>query len=158
MHVRSERPLLHLRASAVFATVTNALTAYHELKAVALREEIVANMACAESEKRSECATAEVLNCCLVTGSDDETRRAPQLICPSRLRKHAMLASSTFPKFESYRFVATTSNNRHSVALVTRGAPHQRATMSNCGSGNPWRYGFRACTPTGYRRPEHIPE
>jgi hypothetical protein len=21
-----------------------------------------------------------------------------------------------------------------------------------------WGYGFRACTPTGYRRPAHIPE
>ncbi len=35
--------------------------------------------------------------------------------------------SSTFPKFESYRSVATTNNNRHSGARVTREARDKRA-------------------------------
>ena len=37
------------------------------------------------------------------------------------------LPSSTFPKFESYRSVTTTNNNRHSGARVTREARDKRA-------------------------------
>jgi hypothetical protein len=61
------------------------MTAYQELITAALREEIVANMACARSGKRIEYATPEALiaknqTCCLVTRSDDETHRVLQLI------------------------------------------------------------------------------
>ena len=72
MHTSSQSPLLHPRASTAFATVTSPMTAYHELIAAVLREEIVANMACAKSEKRIKYATPEALiaenpNCRLVT-------------------------------------------------------------------------------------------
>jgi hypothetical protein len=59
--------------------------------------------------------------------------RAPKFLM-TRFTTHQTLhrsrfpqtASSTFPKFESYRSVTTTNNNRHSGARVTREARDKR--------------------------------
>src|SRR5229473_6761019 len=85
------------------------------------------------------------------------TGRAPYIESSAivwSMQSRISMPSSTFPKFESYRSVTTTNNNRHSGARVTREARDKRAR-------NPYHrrgYGFRACAPTGYRRQEHIPE
>ena len=99
--------------------------------------------------------TAACVFCCRRAMGEVITRHS---LRPLHFPRAKLFAALGRERVAGSRRCAHFNNNPHSGARVTRGARHERATMRNCASGNPWRHGFRACTPTGDRRPEHIPE